>query len=239
MNNDKLEQIRDSLINIVEDATALMNRNHDHDKDVMANIRYCQRALEVVEKEIYCNKVKPTFPEPWISHPHLWKTKAAFFTYLRGGIRRGVWERSPAKIDFKNKSMELPPSSYTGRGKSGKTCALSGQWIHKSALEVDHIIGNVSLKGWDDLVPFVQHMSRVEGNLQLVGKEPHKIKSHAEKKGITYEEAVIDKRIIAIMKKSVIEINRQIKRLGGDVNDTKNKDTRKAFFFRMIKGGLL
>lgn len=137
---------------------------------------------------------------PWEKYPEIWKTKAAFFTWLRGGLRRAIWEKYPPKIKFKNDTCKKPPESYTGRAKSGDYCALSGEWIAKSYLEVDHIVGNVSLRDWEDVLPFIQHLCTNSDNMQLVSKEAHKIKSYAERMGITYEEAKIQKEAIRILK---------------------------------------
>ena len=139
--------------------------------------------------------------KPWEEYPELWKTEGQFWTYLRGCIRRGLWEKSPVKLDFKNKNCFPPPEGYTGRAKSGQYCALSGKWEGKSKLEVDHIEGNVSLSSWDDVLPFILHMIPPKGSMQLVTKEAHKIKSHQEKRGFeTFEEAAADKEAIQICK---------------------------------------
>lgn len=137
---------------------------------------------------------------PWEEFPEVWKTQSAFFTWLRGGLRRAIWEKYPPKINFKNKKCMPPPETYTGRAKSGDYCALSGEWIAKSYLEVDHIKGNVSLREWEDVVPFIRHLCTSDDNMQLVGKEAHKIKSYAERSGISYEEARIEKEAIRLMK---------------------------------------
>ena len=139
--------------------------------------------------------------KPWEEYPELWKTEGQFWTYLRGCIRRGLWEKSPIKLSFKNKGCDLPPDDYEGRAKSGQYCALSGKWEGKSKLEVDHCEGNVSLSCWEDVLPFIQHMIPEKGTLQLVTKEAHKIKSHQEKQGFsTFEEAAADKQAILICK---------------------------------------
>lgn len=138
--------------------------------------------------------------KPWEWYPHLFKTEAAFWSYLRGGIRRGLWEKSPIKLDFKNNSCTKPPKDYYGRAKSGQYCALTGEWEGKSKLEVDHIEGNVSLRSVEDITKFILHMIPPPDNMALVKKEAHKIKSYAEKQGITFEEAVIQKEAITIMK---------------------------------------
>lgn len=138
--------------------------------------------------------------ELWELYPHIWKTKAAFFNYVRGAIRRALWERFPVKLEFKNENVHKPPPYYTGRGKSGAICALSGEFEIKSKLEVDHIKGNQSLQDWDDLTPFVKHLCANKDNLQLVTKSAHKIKSYADRLGISYEEAQVIKEAIQICK---------------------------------------
>lgn len=138
--------------------------------------------------------------EPWLEAPHIWPTKSSFFTFLRGALRRALWERWPLKIEFKNEVCEPPPEEYKGRAKSGAYCALSGEWVGKSASEIDHILGNVSLKDWEDVLPFVLHLCASKDNMQLVSKEAHKIKSYAEKMGISFEEASYTKEAIAICK---------------------------------------
>lgn len=141
-----------------------------------------------------------SYKNPWEDYPKIWKTKSEFFTWLRGGLRQAIWERYPPKIQFKNEGCTPPPPEYTGRARSGTRCALSGTWCSKSSLEVDHVVGNASLKDWDDLLPFIQHLCTTSENLQLVSKEAHKIKSYAEKYDMTYEEAVIEKEAINIVK---------------------------------------
>lgn len=138
--------------------------------------------------------------EPWIEYPHIWATKAAFFNYLRGALRQAVWMRWPGKIEFKNSVVDVPPEDYKGRAKTGAYCALSGEWIGKSAAEIDHILGNVSLQDWEDVLPFIQHLCASKDNLQYVSRDAHKIKSYAEKQKITFEEAVAHKTAIAICK---------------------------------------
>lgn len=78
-------------------------------------------------------------------YPHIWPTKASVWSYLRGALRRALWEKYPVKLSFKNKSVSKPPEGYTGRAKSGTECSLTGEWTGKSKLEVDHKLGNKSL----------------------------------------------------------------------------------------------
>jgi hypothetical protein len=138
--------------------------------------------------------------EPWVWYPEVWPTKSKFFTWLRGSLRNAVWNRSPIKIIFKNETCSNPPAGYEGRAKSGTYCALSGVWEGKSKLEVDHIEGNVPINNEEDILEFLKHLIPAPNTLQLVTKEAHKIKSYAEKQGITYEEAAAEKKAIEIIK---------------------------------------
>lgn len=138
--------------------------------------------------------------EPWNDYPNIWKNKSAFYTWLRGCLRNAVWNKSPIKIIFKNENCSPPPEGYTGKAKSGTCCALSGEWEGKSKLEVDHIEGNVSLLEEQDIIEFIKHLIPPPNSLQLVTKEAHKIKSYAEKQGITYEQATAEKTAISIIK---------------------------------------
>lgn len=138
--------------------------------------------------------------KPWEEYPEIWKTEAAFWTYVRGGLRRGLWEKSPIKLSYKNNNVGKPPEGYTGRAKTGTECALTGEWTGKSKLEVDHMDGHKSLLCWGDVLEFILHLIPPPDSLQLVDKEAHKIKSYAERKGISFEEAVIEKKAIAICK---------------------------------------
>ena len=147
---------------------------------------------------------------PWETHSHIWKTKAAFFTYLRGNLRKAVWDTYPVKLDFKNKNVYPPPPDYKGRAKSGACCSLSGEWIPKSYLEVDHKIGSASLREWNDIMPFLEHLLLCDKNLALVSKEAHRIKSYAERMGITYEDAEVEKKYIIPFKKLKADKQKEI-----------------------------
>lgn len=138
--------------------------------------------------------------EPWVWYPEIWPTKSKFYTWLRGSLRNAVWNKSPIKITFKNQACSAPPEDYTGRAKSGAYCALSGEWEGKSKLDVDHVIGNVSLNNEEDILDFIKHLIPPPNSLQLVTREAHKVKSYAEKQGISYQDAEAEKKVIQIIK---------------------------------------
>ena len=152
-------------------------------------------------------------PEPWEEYGFVWgskrskkstaeSAKASFFSWLRGCLRESVWMRYPPKFIFKNSRCSTNlPKDYTGRARSGSICALSGKWTPKSMLEVDHITGVGRLNEWEDVEGFIKHLCTTSANMQLVDKQAHKIKSYADRSGMSYDEAVIEKEVIRLLKK--------------------------------------
>lgn len=141
---------------------------------------------------------------PWENYPQVWKTKAAFMSFLRGGIRRALWNRSPIKIEFLKKYRQrIPNPSPRGNTPTvwGACCSLCRGLFPLKNIEVDHRVGQHSLKDLCDLQPFIEGIVCVsEGDLQLICKPCHKIKSMAEKQGISFEQAQAEKEAIALIK---------------------------------------
>ena len=133
------------------------------------------------------------------NHRDIWPTDAAFFTWLRGAMRKAIWQFHPIKLKYKKSCVQPPPPEYTGRAKGLIQCALTGEWVGQSMAEVDHVVGNVSMSNVDDILPFLMHLA-LPKELQCVSKEAHKVKSYAERMGISFEEALIEKRAIALVK---------------------------------------
>lgn len=140
----------------------------------------------------------------WEIYPHIWSSESAYMSWLRGGLRRYLWSKNPVKLEFiKQNRIKIPNPNPRGKVKEvwGGVCALTGNIFPIGDMEVDHKEGNHSLKTLDDLVPFVKGIVMITlDDLQLVSKKAHKIKSYAEKQGISFEEAKIEKEVIEIIK---------------------------------------
>ena len=143
--------------------------------------------------------------EPWEKHPDLWKNQTAFFTYLRGHLRL-LWSRYPAKNKWKDAQMVKPPKGYTGRAKSMGKCYYCSEMFAKSHLEVDHVQQAGTCNSWETATEFLYKLLDCNDNWVLACKPCHKVKSLAEKRGISFEEASLEKRIIEICKKPKQEV---------------------------------
>lgn len=149
--------------------------------------------------------------EPWEQYPGIWKSKTAFFTYLRGQIRL-TWSRFPAKLKWKAAQMVKPPAGYTGRAKSLGKCAYCGEMFAASTLEVDHIDQAGECNSWETAAQFLRRLLDCNDNWCLACKPCHKIKSFAERAGVSFEEARLQKLVIEKMKDKETVMNFLLKR---------------------------
>ena len=143
---------------------------------------------------------------PWEIYPEIWKTQAAFMSWVRGGIRGGLWKKHPVKLEFLKENMELVPNTNPRSMKrfpkvKAARCALCQQITPQKDIEVDHLTGNHALRSMDDLRAFIEAMIMVtKEDLQLVCKPCHKVKSYAEKQSISFEHAQAEKLAISLIK---------------------------------------
>jgi 5-methylcytosine-specific restriction endonuclease McrA len=139
--------------------------------------------------------------EPWEAYPEVWKSQSAYFTWLRGSLRR-IWSTYPAKIVWKKAKLFSPPQSYTGRAKLLGQCHYCRRHFPASSLEVDHVLQAGKCNSWDTSYDFLHSLLDCSNNWVLACKECHKVKSYAERMGISLEDAQLKKNVIAILKKT-------------------------------------
>lgn len=140
----------------------------------------------------------------WDGSP--WKTRSSYFSWIRGGIRRGLWNRSPVKLEFlrKNRRRIVNPNKRSRERYPevwGATCNICKKEYTTSNIEVDHIKGNHSLTTFEDIATFIEAIVTVtQDDLRLLCKGCHSIESYAEKHGISFEEAEVRKKAIEVVK---------------------------------------
>lgn len=143
---------------------------------------------------------------PWIEHSGIWSTQAKFMAWVRGGIRAGLWKKHPVKLEFLKKHTVMIENTNPRSKKrfplvKGARCVLCGELHGQADIEVDHKSGNHALRSMDDLRAFIEAMIMVNfDSLQLVCKGCHRIKTYAEKQGISFEDARAEKHAIQICK---------------------------------------
>ncbi|MNQ24615.1 hypothetical protein D3C85_378140 [compost metagenome] len=148
--------------------------------------------------------------KPWETHPDLWKTEAAWLSYVRGGIRRGLWKNYGPKLKFlksRAKLVDNPNPKSQKRFPKVKMwqCEQCGEWFTSKDVNVDHRTGNNSLRCVEDIGSFVEAMllDCSFDDYAILCVECHKIKSHSDSKGISFEEAEVDKIALSLCKKKL------------------------------------
>ncbi len=150
-----------------------------------------------------------TDKNPWQEYPEIWKNSTAWFTYLRGCLRK-AWNTNPIKVQLlKKHRRQIPNPNPNGKKDTvwGTGCSLCGREYPMKEIQVDHIHPAGSLNGKEDIEPFVVRLLFVtEADLRLVCKTCHGVQTYAEKQGISFEQALAEKQAIAISKRPVAEV---------------------------------
>ena len=144
---------------------------------------------------------------PWEQWPQLWKSEAAWLSYVRGGIRKGLWNRYGPKLEFLKSRLELrdnpnPKSKKRFPKVKMGQCEECKEWFSQKDLECDHIAGHNSMRSPEEIGTFVQAMlwECSLDDYALLCKTCHKCKSYADAQGISLERARAEKTAIRLQK---------------------------------------
>lgn len=144
--------------------------------------------------------------EPWKEEGSPWKSEAEFLSWVRGVLRRG-WSKHPIKLEYikrNRKRIKNPNPKNAPRFPEvwGMTCALCKKDKAQGDIEIDHISDTGgTFKKLEDAVEYMKHLFMVNfSKMRSVCKPCHKIESHRQKTGVSFEEAAVQKRVIAVMK---------------------------------------
>lgn len=157
---------------------------------------------------------------PWELYPAIWKTEAAFLSYIRGGIRRHLWAKSPIKLEFVKhaRKMITNPNEKLRKGRPkvwGGVCEICGGEFPLKNMEVDHKTGEYTLRRVEDIQAFVEGIVFVTfEDLALLCKPCHLAKTYAEREGMSHEDAIIEKKAIEICKGNAASVKLWLKIYG-------------------------
>ena len=134
-----------------------------------------------------------------------WKNSTAFFTYLRGCLRK-AWANNPIKHDLiKSKRYQIANPNPKGKKPTvwGALCEMCGLEYPLAKIQVDHITPAGKLNKTEDIQGFVERLLYVtEEDLRLVCVDCNASLAYADKHSITFEEALTTKQAIALCKEN-------------------------------------
>lgn len=179
--------------------------------------------------------------------PDAWKTKSEFFTWLKGMIR-AQWKVHPVRTGMlkKHKVMlvnDNPKSMKRFPKVAASVCMCCGKVERLGKMQVDHRSDKpASLTKIEDIQSCAETLLLVcEEDLQILCVECHEVITLARERGISFEEAKIEKQVILFNR---LKAKDQIKTLTELVKDetilhnAKNAAERKNLYREYLKGNL-
>lgn len=119
---------------------------------------------------------------PWNVPGSPWKTESAFWSWVRGQLRRG-WNRHPVKHLYLQ-SKRYKANNGKGRETWHCTCENCGESFKQADIQVDHINPSGSFKCDADIEGFVKRLYFITfDDIQILCSECHKKKSYEERYG--------------------------------------------------------
>jgi hypothetical protein len=160
-------------------------------------------------------------------------TEKKLTSMLRSAIRQ-VWMKAPnklAKLEME-RIADMDPNTRT---KWLFKCAICGGMFKQTDVEIDHKCGNHSFTKLDDFPNFCDKiLNAPHDELQVLCKHKcHATKTYAEKQGISFEEAIVEKKVVAFGKKPANGQKSTLVQLG--LPEGKNANERKNIYREYLK----
>ena len=126
-------------------------------------------------------------------------TESAYLAWIRSALRSKSLRWPPRAEAFK-----LARRAYKGPNKQQKweyQCAICGEWFKMKDCVADHFpVAAGSILTVDDIGPFANNLYCEVENLRILDKVCHDIHTVADKQGISFEEARVEKEKISLLK---------------------------------------
>ncbi len=162
-------------------------------------------------------------------------TESAYLAWIRSALR--------------SKSLRWPPRAsalvaarqpYNGENKLQKwvyKCAICKQMFKGKEVVVDHYPKPAgSILTTSDIGPFAENLFCEVDNLRCLCVQCHDVHTLAEKNNISFEEAVVEKRIIEICKQSTDKVVAYLAKNGYTGSLVSNAIKRKQLVTKILKG---
>lgn len=117
------------------------------------------------------------------------------------------------------------------------TCEVCAQDKVQSEIEIDHISETAgTFKKLEDAVEYMRHLFMVNfSKMRAVCKSCHAIITHSQRQGISFEDAKIEKEVLAYMKKGTAAIIALAESHGYSKADVSNPEKRRRVLTTILK----
>ena len=179
-------------------------------------------------------------------NPDVWKTRSSFFSWIKGTLRKG-WSHHPIKLKLIKKVRKQIPNPNPNGNKPtvwGATCSICDKDYVLKEIQIDHKLeGTAFLTEIEHIQSCAEKLLLVtEEDLQPLCKECNSTRSLAQKQGISFEEALIRKQVVAFGKLPVNEMLNVLtasEKYETIASEIKQKETKKhliQLYEKMLKG---
>ena len=184
---------------------------------------------------------------PWDTCDHL-NTKKKWMTWIRGMLRRG-WSKYPVAKEYKSSKARLVPildnegnqTYYKSGKKKGEKrmryeaeCECCGKTFPAHKLQVDHIVSAGSFTETEHIPEYLTNLFCGKDNLQLLCVPCHEIKTHMDRYNLTWEEAYLDKQVIAKTNQPTKKQKEELLGAGFKEDEISNKDKRRDCYKKLL-----
>jgi hypothetical protein len=162
-------------------------------------------------------------------------TEAQWLAWVRSALR-SKWLRWPPRAE----ALKAARRSYRGPKTQQKweyKCAMCTEWFMQKEVEVDHYPEDAgSILSSDDIGPFVNRLYCETDNLRILCKPCHKVYTLASSKGISLDEARLEKSVTEKMKdENILDYLASYGYTGASVS---NATKRKALVTSILRDAL-
>lgn len=138
--------------------------------------------------------------QPYEGLEHIWKDEKAYLNWLRSQTRR-IWGRHPVKTEYRMRRRFKAPLGRNGKEVFACTCEMCGKTVRQTETQVDHLEQGGSFSNWEEYTQWAKRILWVglDGVRELC-IPCHKAVNHSQNRGISVEDARIEKEAIRLVK---------------------------------------
>lgn len=161
-------------------------------------------------------------------------TEAQYLAWIRSALRSKSLRWPP-----RAEALKLARRAYKGSNKLQKwefQCAMCSEWFKGKDVVVDHYpVAAGSILRWEDIGAFANNLYCETDNLRVLDKACHDAHTHAEKMGVSIEDAKAAKQAIEFCKQNSKEVIKFLQDLGYTTSQVSNAAKRKALVEKHFK----
>jgi len=160
--------------------------------------------------------------------------------WIRGVLRKG-WKVHPIKIEFINKYRKRIKNPNEKSAKRfpecwGMTCDICKVDTVQADIQIDHRGDSGTFTKFSDAEAYMKHLFLIDyESIRPLCTSCHSVVSHGQNTGLSFEEAKIDKEVVAICKQPVHAVKFFCSSYGYDETALSNPAKRRAAVEEIIR----